>query len=403
METKTTVKKRILYIGNRQEVLDILKSEPHFETHVVENGFVAENWLSKNHTADAILCEYKLPGVNGIRFFDYLMQKNICPSSPFILLHPEKDYNILKRISKRKIDDYIIQMPDADSFAGYINFLQYFRSKFPRNVAFNEDNYAEKHDESTIPKRILVTKRIFDIAFASFLLLVLSPLMLLTMLAIRLESKGKVYYISRRVGQKPFGFIKFRSMYTGADKMVKELNHLNQYAKENKKNEIDFSVECPHCKALGEGKSCSPFVYNDKGEHICERNYNQQKKEIAGPTYLKIKNDPRITKVGRIIRKYSIDELPQLINVLKGDMAIVGNRPLPQNEAEKLTNDQLSDRFLTPAGITGWWQVTRRGGDDMDEKERHKLDKFYNDNISLWLDIKILFKTITAFIQKEDV
>jgi lipopolysaccharide/colanic/teichoic acid biosynthesis glycosyltransferase len=118
---------------------------------------------------------------------------------------------------------------------------------------------------------------------------------------------------------------------------------------------------------------------------------------------MKLKNDPRITKFGGFIRKYSIDELPQLMNVLKGDMSLVGNRPLPLYEAEMLTSNEWTMRFLGPAGLTGLWQVSRRGKADMSELERKELDNFYATNYSFWLDIKILFSTFSAIVQSEKV
>ena len=120
--------------------------------------------------------------------------------------------------------------------------------------------------------------------------------------------------------------------------------------------------------------------------------------------FVKIVNDPRVTRVGRFIRKYSIDELPQLFNILKGDMSIVGNRPLPLYEAELLTNDAYIERFMAPAGLTGLWQVEKRGGaGKMSAEERKLLDIRYAHEFSFWMDMKIILKTVTAFIQKEDV
>ena len=116
-----------------------------------------------------------------------------------------------------------------------------------------------------------------------------------------------------------------------------------------------------------------------------------------------MKNDPRITKVGRFIRKTSIDELPQLINVLRGEMSLVGNRPLPLYEAEKITEDRFIERFMAPAGITGYWQVTDRGKDDVSGVRRKMRDVFYARKHTFLLDLWILLKTPLAAIQKENV
>ena len=119
--------------------------------------------------------------------------------------------------------------------------------------------------------------------------------------------------------------------------------------------------------------------------------------------FFKIKNDPRITKIGNFIRNSSIDELPQLWNVFIGNMSIVGNRPLPLYEAEKLTTDKYALRFAAPAGITGLWQVEKRGKGDMSEEERLMLDNTYAQNHSMINDLKLIFKTIPALLQKENV
>ncbi|MEP6611968.1 MAG: sugar transferase, partial [Mucilaginibacter sp.] len=119
--------------------------------------------------------------------------------------------------------------------------------------------------------------------------------------------------------------------------------------------------------------------------------------------FVKIKDDPRVTKLGKFLRNSSLDELPQLFNILLGDMSLVGNRPLPVYEAEMLTSNEWSMRFLGPAGLTGLWQITKRGKADMSERERKKLDNFYAQNYSFWLDWKILIRTVPAVFQKEKV
>ena len=139
-------------------------------------------------------------------------------------------------------------------------------------------------------------------------------------------------------------------------------------------------------------------------ESTDKKDAKQKKKEENENAFVKIENDPRVTKVGRFIRKYSIDELPQLFNILKGDMSIVGNRPLPLYEAEKLTSDDSIDRFMAPAGLTGLWQVEKRGNSGtMSAEERKQLDIYYGQHYNFWMDAKIILKTVTAFIQKDNI
>ena len=137
---------------------------------------------------------------------------------------------------------------------------------------------------------------------------------------------------------------------------------------------------------------------------IPEKDFFRQKAQSKESPFVKIENDPRVTRIGRFIRKYSIDELPQLFNVLKGDMSIVGNRPLPLYEAELLTSDAYIDRFMAPSGLTGLWQVEKRGrAGKMSAEERKQLDIKYAQEFCFRLDMKILLKTFTAFVQKENV
>ncbi len=245
-------------------------------------------------------------------------------------------------------------------------------------------------------------KRVFDIFFSGMAILCLSPLLILTALAIRIESKGPIIYKSKRVGSnyQIFDFLKFRSMYTDADKHLKDFNALNQYQEE----EQDIWGEEEQETALNENADEEKILLISDDFVITEEDYIHKKSKEKNNAFVKLENDPRITKIGRFIRKYSIDELPQLINILKGDMSIVGNRPLPLYEAELLTSDEHIDRFMGPAGLTGLWQVEKRGeAGKLSAEERKQLDITYAKTFSFGLDIKIILKTVTAFIQKENV
>lgn len=246
--------------------------------------------------------------------------------------------------------------------------------------------------------------RIFDIIFSLCALIVLSPLLICVAIAIRLESPGKIIYKSKRVGSnyKVFDFLKFRSMYADADKRLKEFNQHNQYANAQSDNKIeDNKIELS--EDMVDDSDLSNMLIGDDYV-IDEEKYLKGINEEQKNAFVKFEHDPRITKVGRFIRKYSIDELPQLINVLKGDMSIVGNRPLPVYEAELLTNDADAMHFMAPAGLTGLWQVEKRGeGGKLSAEERKQLDIKYAETYSFWLNLKIILKTFTAFIQKDDV
>ena len=264
--------------------------------------------------------------------------------------------------------------------------------------------------------KIPLWKRVFDVLFAIIVLILTSPIFILTAIAIRLESKGPVIFKSKRVGANYtiFNFLKFRSMYQDAEERLKEVAKEagNQYAEMSKqpeqKSKSISSLDMGANMMIGDDTDM--MIADDEvmlvGDDfvISETDYSKEKKEEIDNAFVKIENDPRVTKVGKFIRKFSIDELPQLFNILKGDMSVVGNRPLPLYEAEKLTIDTSIDRFMAPAGLTGLWQVEERGkGGMMSAEERKQLDIKYGQTYNFWLDMKILFRTFFAFVQKENV
>lgn len=242
-------------------------------------------------------------------------------------------------------------------------------------------------------------KRLLDVMVSSVALLVLAPVIVLIVLAIKAESRGPVLYGALRAGKgyQRFRLLKFRTMFIGADQSVATLQHLNLYNNSAEQAlDQDASATCEH--------ACQGCVvmYTRDGSVTCETRIREASREKSA--FFKIKNDPRITKVGKFLRNTSLDEIPQLINVLKGEMSLVGNRPLPLYEAEMLTTDVAALRFMAPAGITGLWQVTKRGKKgEMSEEERIELDKEYAQDPSFRHDIKLIFKTIPALLQSENV
>jgi exopolysaccharide biosynthesis polyprenyl glycosylphosphotransferase len=200
-------------------------------------------------------------------------------------------------------------------------------------------------------------KRAFDLAVGGVGLVFISPILAVIALLIKLDSPGPVFYRQTRIGEngQTFTMLKFRSMYVGTD----------------------------------------PGVHKDHVTRLITQNLKPEPLAGGKPGTLKLENDPRITRVGRILRKTSLDEFPQLINVLQGDMSLVGPRPPLAYEVE-LYKDWHKRRFEAPPGLTGLWQVKGRNRVSFDEMVR--LDLEYIQNQSLWLDIKILLQTPWAII-----
>ncbi len=190
-------------------------------------------------------------------------------------------------------------------------------------------------------------KRTFDIVGATLLLVLLSPLLLTITLAVRLSSRGPILFRSMRrgIGQRPFACLKFRTMQIDAEDRQVELEALNE----------------------------------------------------ASGALFKIREDPRLTPIGQLLRRFSLDELPQLVNVLRGEMSLVGPRPLPERDYEML-EDWHRKRYLVLPGLTGLWQVSGRSELDFDDLVH--LDFIYLERWSLALDLTILLKTIPAVLTR---
>lgn len=300
---------------------------------------------------------------------------------PFIVVSNFPSIRWRRLCEKFKVKDYFIAPLVNDAIRS-------------RLIAVQQPSLTTSLPERSINWAIPTWKRAFDIVGASLLLLALSPILLLITLAVKLESRGPIFYVAQRAGQgyRAFPFIKFRSMRQDADRLLDDLKDLNQYGEPPAIEENVLQA-----KPLEEGEGT--VLVKDDG-YVFEEQYSEEQNDC---TFIKIKDDPRITRVGRFLRNTSLDELPQLFNVLRGDMSLVGNRPLPLYEAEQLTTEDAILRFAAPAGITGLWQVSKRGKGDMSEEERKQLDIEYALNYSLAMDIKILWKTLPAAIQEETV
>lgn len=320
------------------------------------------------------------------------------PNKYIILVTSPLSQSESKTYLKFGINDTVSPEVEQERLIKGLDFI--IKSK---EIFFNKQTSNKELKSFHLP----LWKRIFDITFSGMALLFLSPILLAVAIAIRMESKGSIVYKAKRVGSNyhVFDFLKFRSMYVGADKHLKKLDGLNQYKSETNnvqqntvKPLFNEDIKIDDNMIIGDNLLVGDDFAIPEEDYISKKNNDQKN------AFVKIEKDPRITKVGHFIRKYSIDELPQLINILKGDMSIVGNRPLPLYEAELLTSDEYIDRFMAPAGLTGLWQVEKRGSaGKLSAEERKQLDIKYAQTFSFKLDIKIIIKTLTAFIQKEDV
>lgn len=253
--------------------------------------------------------------------------------------------------------------------------------------------------------RLPLWKRSIDIAVSLSALLVLSPLLVLVAILIKLDSKGPILYKSARAGAnyRIFSMYKFRTMKVMADRLIKEMKAHNIYAKkpEDLKDSVDeLDDRCKECQLLN--ISCRQPLF-DQSRVVCEKKYLTDTEDAA--KFMKFRNDPRITRLGTFLRNSSIDELPQLFNILLGDMSLVGNRPLPLYEAEKLTTDQSAQRFAGPAGLTGLWQIKKRakGEGPVTDSERIALDIEYARTFSFQTDMYIIWQTLFSVWQKENV
>lgn len=399
----------VVYLGNNPHTIERLKYLPGRQVQFTQNyKDAAKACVFRVQDEHVILFYEKGERTVDVTAITYL-NKN-CRNIYMILLTESLSDEDRKVYQQCGINDTL----DANSsVADFNKKIQFICDR--EYVLFGDRITKQKILRFKIP----LWKRTFDIVTSLIAIVLLSPILLVTAIAIKIEDpKGPVLFKSKRVGTNYaiFNFLKFRSMYSDAEQRLKELSRTNnQYADHASEVEELKTITSP----LGEEAEKEMFDLGVESEMmisdeevmlvgddfvVAESDFNKQKEEDINNAFVKIENDPRVTKVGRFIRKWSIDELPQLFNILKGDMSVVGNRPLPLYEAEKLTVDASIDRFMAPAGLTGLWQVEERGkGGNMSAEERKQLDILYGQTYSFALDMKIIFRTIFAFKQEENV
>ncbi len=321
------------------------------QSSVVSNFFDAKSKLIHAAAPNLIVIDIPLRISEFMLFKSWLKSNNlqgipIFYSDRFL---QKEQINIL--FVQKFVDDVVHLEKDLKKLTNKAKFLKNVQLQHNLQVVEAVSKRQQKNERGSI-------MFLFDALFAFVAILFLMPVFIVIAIAIKLESKGPIFYSSLRagVGFKIFKFFKFRTMIVDADKRMDEFKNLNIYTSGS-----------------------------DKAQ------------------FFKINNDPRVTKIGAFLRNTSLDELPQLFNVLKGDMSIVGNRPLPIYEATTLTTNEWAERFMAPAGITGLWQISKRGNPEMSTEERISLDINYARNRSTIGDLKILIRTPFALKQKANV
>jgi exopolysaccharide biosynthesis polyprenyl glycosylphosphotransferase len=321
-----------LIVGYEQDALKIFKRF----TSLPELGYKIKGFVvRKKNPASSLQPQYTFDQFDEVIESDSIDRVFILSQDMVV-----NGYAYLKRISENRNIKLKILSPEAEELLKVARIY---------DIAGITLTTPPRYNVNAIK---LFLKRVFDIVLASIAILLFSPIFLLTITAIYLESGRPIFFLQKRSslkGGKEFYFMKFRSMVDNADQLKEQL--------------------------LGRNESDGALF--------------------------KMKDDPRITTVGRFIRKLSIDELPQLFNVLKGDMSLVGPRPLPLTDMENVNEsdefwETIQDRGLVKPGMTGLWQISGRS--DVKFREMILLDLYYVENHSLLFDLEIMFETIPVVL-----
>ena len=385
---QSSFKVKVILVENDELERDnfLKKFDDEISITVIESVDECFLFLKNTYPPDAIIISRSM---GGLKFLETVRKASWTQTLPVIITSDQISLGLIKEVMEKKGDDLFPK--DFDS-GDLLTRIEYFNKR----RHYQADQQTKSH---IVDVKIPFWKRLIDIVSAGSALILLSPVLLIVAILIKLDSKGPVVYKSKRVGAgyKVFEIYKFRTMRTDADQMINNMGDLNMYSKKSIRPKIDGL--CEKCALM---RTCQNKLFLDN-EVTCEKSYLAKKKEKAA--FMKFQNDPRVTKFGGFLRNSSIDELPQLFNIFVGDMSLIGNRPLPLYEAEKLTTDKYIERFAGPSGLTGLWQVTKRGKGkkEMTEEERIELDIEYTRNFSFKYDMKIFFMTFPALLQSENV
>jgi exopolysaccharide biosynthesis polyprenyl glycosylphosphotransferase len=300
-------------------------------------GYRFNGFIDVHHSANSNLADDRVCDLDG--FQEYV--RNNIVDEIFLFLPIKSFYDELSKVIAICEEQGIIVRMQPDIFE-----LRFAKARVEQ---IGWDTMLTLYTGNMNRGSILV-KEIFDVVAAFILIILTSPVMLIAALLVKLSSPGPVFFLQERMGlhKRKFKIIKFRTMYRDAEQRIEEFAHLN---------------------------------------------------EMGTNGAFKIKNDPRITPVGKILRALSIDELPQFFNILKGEMSLIGPRPLTVRDFKGFEIDQQRRRFSVKPGLTCLWQISGRSNISFDEWMA--LDMEYIDNWSLGLDIKIFFKTIFTVLKAE--
>jgi lipopolysaccharide/colanic/teichoic acid biosynthesis glycosyltransferase len=339
--------RKILFIGKNSRLICQEMVGLGYACMALNTVAEAISWVNSHKKYDKplpeiFMCDAYMQETDPLKLHDTLANLTLTKKPLFVLIAHQEDRILQYKAYKAGVDDYIVLPASAKDIHSRLQTIGRFK-----RAELNSAATPQVKQDISWP----IWKRLFDVVAAASALVLLMPLFLLIALLIKLDSRGPVFYVSKRAGRNYhiFDFYKFRSMRINADKEIHTLARLNLY------------------------QGHTPFI--------------------------KLKNDPRVTRMGALLRSTSLDELPQLLNVLKGDMSLIGNRPLPLYEAQHLTTDEWVLRFLAPAGMTGLWQVNKRRQDETDDQDRKHLDARYAVTQSLGQDYKIFVKTFSALRQ----